>query len=536
MALHEQPGRGALKRRLRGIPTTAMGEALGPDRTIQGAMQVLNPRSAPDTSDNSAPISYLPSIVTLDMFNTKEPATMAPLVRHYVGRDIDVIAALSNNKTKRHYEEKRKKRYLKYHPDVTSSEYAAIRADEIKAAEEKRRERINKRVYTKFQEEHGLQTLESAALVFENQRQEANKAVEAHAKIIYPDDVRTEQRNEVDLEQKPSDLIKLYFGRDSDPLLRSEIQRQALLTTISSQIEQSKKGGADAKLAQIQSLLNEHLYDGPVGSTTHKDIYGKFKDSTNELVTILEKQPTEPAQEGNHYKRFDIPMRKLKGTGKFVLTKIGAKERPSALSKVLDKAKKRSEEGEGKDIRHEDIEDTHRIMLVVSGTEQDAQDVIEDVFSILIDNRTSLANQDVLGNPIRDANGRLTGLPEDFLPKNATQNGKVDQYRINMIFSDLAAPIEIIVRTMKSYLNADHEVGTFNARTGNYTGIAHPFYKFKRETGITDYYFSEESYPQLIRPNSPKKDSRRTPHKTLTEIAQNLREKAIFIPKLTDKT
>ncbi len=492
------------------------------------------------------------SAVTLNMLKPQNTAELVGLTSRYVdNKDLAILDALSDPARRDAHELKRMNKFFDKRGLTRTqdnlAEYIELRASQLLQQEKTRIARINGRAHGVLKEDLGLQTTRVSRAEFKKQSQHADAAVEAHSAQLYPKKVAPAIPEIVANAQTPADIVLAYFSsQDSD--IRFAAQRKALLTLISAQVEKLGREGADKKLDQVQTLLENQLFQGEPYDTDNIDTFGIFDNRTNEIAiffdgqpTLLDEQPTVPAPPGHHYKHFEFPMRKIKGTHLDGFMLIDRKKRPSALDKVLFEATKRDDKGESDDIRPQDVDDAHRLMIVVKGTDQDAERIRQKVSDILIDGTNALCNRDDEGRPIRDGQGKLTGLPIDIEIKDGTKsaNGnaaKVGHKRIMVKIDGLPNPIEIIVKSEARYVNVLTDIGEYDPSTKEPTGIAHPIYKMvKRAPGVDQTYLPQEVYPSLQRPYQRQADGTFPPNPVLEETVNMLRNLAVFEPETAKK-
>lgn len=483
---------------LRAYRHVGPANGLPTDRTVNGWLMV-DTRTVPLAVDTPSLIQLVDSKtvvpdrvepVTLRMYTPGETEALCPLVQSFVGDStMKAFALLSDKEQLAKREEIRKSRYLAAHPEVPKKVYDKGRELKLEYQRKELKQRINKRVYELVMAWLGKSTLEEAADAFEHERQQANNAIRDHVNLVYSGDVGLDLQNEVSLRQRPADLLELALTTDN-PRLRFEIQRQFLDTVIALRHEKARSREADDKLTQIQTLMNEKFYAGEAGATTQVVAYGLFDDKTNKLAENYPTfaKPDSPAPEGKHYKELKFPVRELQ-TGEQVLTLIGTKTRGSAIRKALRKAQERADEGKDDTVQVEkDVQDTHRMKIVVLSDQEGADRVANELFELLTDkdNHEYFYNKDVLGNIVYNDLCQPTGVPTGRGEVKTNNRGGAGQKPVNWTkllieFDGVTNPIEVVIQPLSSFITEQLEVGKYDPEKGEFTGSAHEIYTLDRE-------------------------------------------------------
>lgn len=301
------------------------------------------------------------------------------------------------------------------------------------------------------------------------------------------------------------------------------------------QLEREGRKGADRKLEQVHKLLEKELFESGPHAAKDKEVYAIVDDETNELI-VLDEEPTEPAPQGYHYNHYTYQgMRRIKGTNIDGKVMIGKKATDSAESKALFKAKRRADEGDSDDIRPADVDDSHRMMIVVNGKDEDAERVRQLISYMLINNEGFLCDRQD-GKPILGAEGNLVGAVTDINPKDTAQktNGsaeKLGHKRVVVKFAGFDAPFEIIVKSIERDRNYYDDIGVRDPETGKYSGIAHePFKVLLRAPGVDEVLFPRQVFPDLPRPYEKGPDGEFPPHPVLERIIYELQHANRYEP------
>ncbi|MGH7204037.1 MAG: hypothetical protein ACREHC_06355 [Candidatus Levyibacteriota bacterium] len=543
MLIETQNNRRAIRRMFRhGNALVGVPEV----RTVTGFLNGTElTRAVGNGSVDSKPVLNEPLVkpdplgtVTLGMYDAKDTTKIAPLVRHYVGGPtLDAFTLLVDKKHKARFEAseaRRKKRVLRSQPALSSEVYDKRRQMELAELQDRLKQRVNSNVYGVVQEGLGLPTLDAAANIFEAQRKYTNSAVKKHASLIYPGIVGAQLRNEADLRRRPGDLLQTALTLRTDPVLRYELQRQAADTVISLQQERGFSVAADFKLTKIQNLFNAKLYTDGIGSTVPLSVYGVFANGTNSLQNDepFYHKPQVPAKEGTHYKELPLPVRTLEN-GLQILTLIDTKDRSSSILKAKKKAALRAKKGKGDTVHvAEDVQDTHRMKLVVLRDQATAKEFANQVFDLITDvgNFPYFWNKDTIGRVIMK-NGLPTGAPTgrgNIRIGNRGDEGQstdVNYTKIEVEFDGVTNPVEIVVQDVGSYLQESLEVGVYNENTGRYSGPAHELYDIHRGLLTNGFIFPKAIYPDLPHPYE---ESMEQPHPPLETKARDLRQRHIL--------
>lgn len=337
--------------------------------------------------------------------------------------------------------------------------------------------RIDTAIYTKIQEEFGLESEKEASQYFQTKWQQGLAAIEQHTQIVYGQPASIS--DELKREQTPSRLIQLLVSDYTAPELQKQIKTNLLLTRIAGEIESSAKG-ADKKLRQLQDLFNDKLYAGKIGETEKITKYGVFT-SNNELVgSPQDTQPTDiETPKGTHYKTISANTRLVDFDGQMtrVVQIANTKSMSTGIEKALRKTLNAEERDKGDQVKSSEyVQDTHRMMFVVFGDAEEAEALRQKIGTTIIDNYDYFE----------------TRTPEDIHITDAAKNeqvGKSAEYerlRIQLAFKDIKNPIEIIIQTLPQYLRGHFNVGTYDAKTDTISGPNHAIMENVRARAINE--------------------------------------------------
>gem|GEM_PF-4227095 len=472
--------------------------------------------------------------VTLRMYNPEDRSQISSLLGSFVGeRNLNQMAYLFDSqgegqKTRMRSETARKKRHegLGVDPD----KYDELRATQLNELAKRVKIRVNKHVYAVIQQSLGLATPREAADIFQSERRVADRAVDEHAKLVFPEEAGIKIRKAVREARNPADLLELAL-KATDPVLRFELRRQFVNTVLALQEMQGRSRKADDKITQIRDLFNDKLYAGPA---TVQTFYGLFDNETNALEGEISRTRSRRPTPGKHYKTLTLPVRTLK-SGVEVVEIVSQKEEGASIRKALRKAhERRAAKKSDRVTIGEDVKDKHRMNLAVIGNKQQAHDVATEVYDLITnpESSTYFHDTDLFGSEVRDARQQPTGLlidaDEITGPRGGFgQSGKIVDPKLAFVFDCEPSPatIKVSFPTLESFIAGQLEVGTYDPINARFTGAAHSLYAIQREPINDVSFFPEGAYPRLRRRY---RESNGVPQPHLADTAKSLRRVKTF--------
>lgn len=491
------------------------------------AVKGLQPSDFVLKEDHSSPIQPIQkeqtvqNLVTLSMFDQNLCDTL--FAQYYVQqKDITWLARIGDPERFSISEKSRRTTYLKKNRRVSKDEYDEKRIEEIDRQTRTSKRQINDTIYKNIMDEFNLKSTDEAESFFQKQWDTGVKATEKHISVVYGEDgyfLHDEMKMEG---QTPADLIQLLVSKTTDHELREQIKTNLLLSRIAAELETSAQG-AGKKLAQLQTLFNKKLYVGKTGHTETITKYGVYTD-TNELVgDPVDKKPEEESiPRGIHYKKILTKVRTIPNAknGDIKVVQIANIKSPeTGIEKALRKTlKERTENDLVKTNAF--VEDTHRMMFVVMGDKEQA----EEVRGKLVD--TIGANYDAFG----------TRVPEDVQISDAAKSedqGKSKEYkrlRIKLTFKDIEKPIEIIIQTLPEFLRGSYNVGEYDGATDTVSGPNHEILEVVRARGVSRLFLPAMDFNHHPAPTRIQyEDTEQMEQTRVQKIAQDALEKRTII-------
>lgn len=462
----------------RRIAKTVAASTTGATRDLPKSVLMFMNGEKPTAAETQQPPNNL---VELGMFNTALCET--PFAKVYVDKkDITWLTKIGNKAAFSEDEENKKKRYFTSRPNAKEEVYDLRRERETERRKTSTKVRVNKAIFNNLQEEFELNNEDEALAFFHRHWQGAIAATQRHIDVVHKGQIKLP--SELLMKHSPADLIAMLVAEDTAPELRKQIQTTLLLSRISAELEASTKG-ADEKLAQLQLLFNEKLYEGKIGETTEVTKYALYSKKNNELIADpTDIEPTS-LHEDVQRKKITANTRKVQigknGDSKTVpvVQIINTKDPSTGIEKALRKARKeQTKTGRETVSTNEYVGDTHRMMFVVLGDMQDTEDVRGKLVDVIAD------NFDVFEK----------GKPEDVHIEDEAkidEEGKSDKYnrlRIKLQFKGIEKKIEIILQTLPDYLRANYDVGTYDEEKGTYTGQAHALFEITRAQNLSNIF------------------------------------------------
>jgi hypothetical protein len=474
-------------------------------------------RSNPEDATSTKPkerLSIGPKI-TVDMFNPNPTRVDAgDLLQTFFGQETRMYAALKFPSPERKKKLRaRKQKYLKSHPDVSAREYDE-RQQHLHEALLARLEqkvdhgRLHQAVAEQYDPSFDPKTFDLA------QARNANSVINyalGHAapRLRGVLGLKTEQGQVI---TKPERAFRFRFG-DVHPRSQWEQRRQDLLKVLTGEFDTYIRiSGIERHLENASEIIDTNLFSGLEGESTRRDFSIIYDKTTNEVRRIYDLA---------HYEKYRIPydpetervddlpleMRQFKESGLYALFDPRIKDIPAAVVKSLKKALGRKYETDptkDHDPTIYPLEDAKDVLGmkfvvdtgangVVDETEADqiAMRALFQVFDVLVDGGLSATIVDVEED--HDTNG------------TADQSKKVKYKRIQvkaMGDNNLPITFEIMVQTLKDYLNGERMIGNINPDTGRRDGPWHDGYNTERLLLRNDEVQTSQSVLNLLWPSS----------------------------------
>ncbi len=470
------PDRGRIRKAVRNIPDASLASL---------------PRTAAGFTIEQPATDHLVSLSTF------KNICDTPFAKYYIDSgDIDTLTHMSN-------------------PSRKGKTAETTETQKIKKVKDK----IDNVIYAKIQEEFCLESPKEARSYFQSKWQQGIAAIEQHAQIVYGQPASIS--DELKREQTPSRLIQLLVSNYTAPELQEQIKTNLLLTRIAGEIELSAKG-ADKKLRQLQDLFNEKLYEGKIGETEKVTKYGLFTSNNDLVGSPQDTRPTDmETPKGTHYKTISANTRtvKLHDNMTQVVQIANTKSMSTGIEKALRKTLNASDKDQGDIVKSSKyVQDTHRMMFVLFGDNDDAEALRQKVGTTIIDNYGYFE----------------TRTPEDILITDAAKNeqaGKSAEYerlRIQLAFKDIKKPIEIIIQTLPQYLRGHFNVGTYDAKTDTVSGPNHAIMENVRARTINEVLLSFQP-PTEMNPKPAGSRMRRAQTQVQRRMAEAKQQREITI-------
>lgn len=402
-------------------------------------------------------------------------------------------------------EERLKKARLKKNPSMSPDEYDQQRKAELDKNDRFATRRVNTTFRKTISERFGIP--EDQAMNFANdQFTHAADAMRYFTDTLYPHRGALSMRNEAILPPiSPAETVKTIASQNTDTVLQFEERRRQLLAYVSAEIEtENKSPEAAKKLSLIQALLDRELFSGRTGSTTSVKIRALFNSETNDVLFIDKIDGTIPKQEelypeNSHLKTCEVPMRTIKGTDTLVYTNPNQKRQSASITKAVRKAFGRDQKNKGDLISGaEDVQDIHRIKFAVFSGPDKLEDLVDRVYNAIVDNQHTLTELDIEGQPINGKEVVVKDIRDDSQTNGSKdQSANVSFRRLQVVFSDLPTPVEIMFQTVGDFLKSEYEVGEYDSPKGKYKGAAHELYEIHRLMDIRPLLLPREIYKRV---------------------------------------
>lgn len=378
--------------------------------------------------------------------------------------------------------------YFRKNPEGTRAEFALQR----ETAKKRTDELASKRIYDTFRSSirEDMQVTGETPMHFADRHLRiAGNTYNRTWQNLYPQKA-SPLRSEASMKIiSPARVIQTLASPNTSEALRDHTVKRLLLARISGEIDgvgRVEEGGV--KLAQVQDVLDTYLFAGEVGSASPVKLRAAFENGTNKPLAVegingvsLET----PLETGQHIKTITLPMRSIQGSDMQVYTNPDEKTFESGTEKAIKKAVNRFDEtGDGTIRPSVDVRDTNRMLIVVKGTHQDAKQLTGTITQILSDHQDQLTGLDDYGRPTNLEGGNVVRVVPDTKTNSSQDQGAVQFERIQVYFSDLPNPIEIIVQSAEDFLDAKYSSGIFDDKKKKYTGNSHDLYDWKRSDVI----------------------------------------------------
>ncbi len=451
--------------------------------------------------------------------NADDQPVFRDLAKHYVGSRhrlaaMEAIAhvesPVKNERSQVYVEhEKRKReRYLANHPDMTRAQYDRMRKAQIEQMKKGLQKRVVDNVYRTVQDTLQADDEESPRRFLGRHLGIATEAIEDIHRTVFPGS-ESPLRNEVQLPSiSPFHDMMTYLSPNTDQMLREQIKGIYLTADTTAKIEKTNpKNKAGRKLAMIQRLIDRRLLVGKTGETRPHTVEAVFNEETilQEVIKPESGITEEDLPPGYQIKARELPMRVMhddEGNEILMYTNANEKNLISGVAKAFKKAKYRSEKPGGTDDIDptHDVTDTYRIKFAVMGGDKEIGIVMDRVLDTLLDpnNKKHLVERDEYGRPIRTAvDAEIVKDIEDDSHTNGTNDQTketVFRHRIQVHFTDLPHPVEIMFQTMDEFLRGEYNVGHYDEVSGGYSGAAHELYTIKRDKLAAGVLFNKDVY------------------------------------------
>lgn len=262
------------------------------------------------------------------------------------------------------------------------------------------------------------------------------------------------------LPDTPSYLVWLLSRppKDINRRLAYETQREVPLLHISAMLNaRALKRRSRTVIFETQNHLNQTVFEGPLGDGDDVCIESVHDDETNTVVGFREDMKKVPPTA--HLKKIRFTVRNIPGIGP-VYTSPRKKDDGVSTIKVLSKAQRN-----GGVIDINVVEDSIAMMIVPMNPHQSPEEVGERVVENLQSGPREI-ERIVQKDNVDDYRGGSPGFGFS--------------YRRKIWFKGDPVHFELAIPDLKSYLNADLEVGTRDPGTGFYLGSAHDLYSLRR--------------------------------------------------------
>lgn len=305
-----------------------------------------------------------------------------------------------------------------------------------------------------------------------------------------------EGKNEISLlSERPSDLVRLLFRRPEtiDPILAYEAQQHVLLSHIAGMINaRTLNCRLSTVLYDVNSLLNQKLFEGPEGTghKIHTESY--HDDETNHVVGFPHRRDHKPPTA--HLKHVPLTTRKIQDLG---LVYAGPRKKDDRVSIVKCLAKS-SDNGGAINVDN-DIQDGIGLEFVLVEDCITPEQLIERVVSVIKSGPRKVARVKFRNNEVERNRGQAAEFGFDE--------------RVKIWFEDLPTSLEMTVFTLTNYLNSKLEVGTRDPRTGLYMGRAHELYELRRARRVSRLIFPNDLDEAFINRSKLVAQDLRTRHK-----------------------
>jgi hypothetical protein len=493
------------------------------DKLCQEAMTVLETTPTETSAPSVIKSSYsADSTLRLRMFekDSLEKGALEGLADKHFGIGRKWVAA----RTDPFFKEALKKRdaklqqaYLRKNPISSAAEFQAQRE-----LDKKRTDMVaNKLVFTRFRNaitEDLDVTAETPMHFADRHLDHASTAYNTIHDRLFPDDV-SPLRNEAAMPIiNPAKIIETITSPKTGEELRKQTIDRLLLAKISGEIEaKGKVEQGSIKLAQVQAVLDTYLFDDPVGSTTTMKTRVLFDDKTNTPLFVEGVDtPKLNKEEGTHIKTITLPMRSLRESAVKVFTNPDRKKMPSAIEKALKKAILRKQETGDDTIRPaKDVTDMNRAIVVPLEGREFTKGLTNNIADILVEHQDELTGLDDYGNPTLFAGGIVKDIRPDSDPNGTPDQGKPVYERVQVEFTDLPNPLEIIVQSARDFYESQYQVGLYDKKRKKYSGNSHSLYNIARSRMVA---------PTLLNGSYNEKKARKTYHRTAAQLKSIARD------------
>lgn len=290
------------------------------------------------------------------------------------------------------------------------------------------------------------------------------------------------------LSERPSDLLELLASQppNIDPRLAYEVRRHAVLIYQLGMINaRTLNVKLQTVLSDVQSILNDKLYEGPLGYGERISWESFHDDETNEVVGFPDHNDRKPLTA--HLKRMSFGVRRIRDVG-IVYTNDRKKDDTVAIVKSWVKALRNSGTIHMDDAVQDSIGMTF-VLMEGDATPEQLADLVVSVIKAGIESRIEFNHRRQLPNI-------ASVETDDVVDGDHGQACKASfDARRKIWLEGIPTPIEVMFSGRETHLNYRLEVGTRNPETGLYEGRGHPLFELRRGREAVRVPFPKEIYP-----------------------------------------
>nr|MBP9819928.1 hypothetical protein [Candidatus Woesebacteria bacterium] len=158
------------------------------------------------------------------------------------------------------------------------------------------------------------------------------------------------------------------------------------------------------------------------------------------------------------------------------------------------------------------VQDSIGMLYAVMGGVEERNSVVE----LLKETLVSASKAGLLPDLVIKSRGNTTSKP------TSTRNG---MERFNVFLENSPVPVEIIVRSLPEFLDAEYHTGTCNPETGKWNGASHELFEIYRLMDLIPIFFPSDLYSHVG------SDPTQSAHEHAQRVVQNLlTSHAIVLP------